>query len=381
MGDPRLPYLMIMFLMIILSAVLRYWNKPIAFHLYTYDFGCTSNKCYGTDAVYRVMFASFIFFSFFGIAMKIGSCAKSSLDRSWWVTKLIMLIGLLVIGYLVPPQVIEAYRYISIIISAIFLVIQIVLLVDFAYSWNEAWLAKEMKCAMLSVSLLGYLVSLAALILLFHFYNNDEIDGCYAKSYLSLTLIATLGFTLLSMTEWSQHGAILPSAVVTVYCYWIAYSALSEGPCNIHKRNDTASVVVGFLLLAFSVVYSGWSVSRKTQQLTTQNAESNLLEEEDKEDYQAVTPNEAGTDSALEDVQTQDDGSAAPSNPSSFHFIMAASCCYAAMLLTSWGAKPDDAHVTPEITVQWIKMASQWVCMLLYTWSLMAPYILTNRSF
>lgn len=364
--------------MIILSAVLRYWNKPISFHLDTYDFGCTSNKCYGTDAVYRIMFATFIFFSFFALVTKIGSCAK--LDRGWWITKFIMLAALMAVGYLVPPEVIEAYRYVSIVVSALFLVIQIVLLVDFAYSWNESWLAKEWKKGMLAVALTGYLVSLTALILLFHFYNSD-VDGCYAKSLLSITLIATLGFTLLSMTEWSQHGAILPSSVVTAYCYWIIYSALSEGPCNTHKRNDTASIVIGFLLLAFSVVYSGWSVSSKTAKLSTHNQNDNLLEGSDKEDYATVTPNEDGADPVEKEEDTVKASDSGPSNPSSFHIIMAASCCYATMLLTSWGAKPEDDSITPEITVMWIKMASQWVCMLLYTWSLMAPYVLKNRSF
>lgn len=43
---------------------------------------------------------------------------------------------------------------------------------------------------------------------------------------------------------------------------------------------------------------------------------------------------------------------------------------------------PDaDFTITSTWPAVWVKISSSWVCLLLYTWTLMAPMILTNRDF
>lgn len=372
-GDPRIPYLAIVFLLVLISGILRYWGGPINVHLYYWDIGCSSPKCYGDGAVYRIMLAQFLFFGFFGLVMQMKSCVRSGLNEGYWIIKVLLLVALIVISYFLPNQVIDAFRYTSMVVSALYTLVQVVLLVDFAYNWNESWLEKDMKVSMLVCALLCYLVSLAAVVLLFHFYAHG--DDCHQpKTFISVTIIWSLVYSLLSITDYAEHGALLPSACVTVYCYWVLYTALANTaePCNQLKpdADDAFTVISGFVMLAASIVYGGWNVSKKTADgaLSTQGDTYDALESQD-----VRTDDDEG-----DEIEEESNGAVGAIRSSSgFHFTMAAASCYATMLLTQWGEGTDSENVTQAATTtMWIKMVSQWCCMFMYTWSLLAPYCL-----
>jgi serine incorporator 1/3 len=58
---------------------------------------------------------------------------------------------------------------------------------------------------------------------------------------------------------------------------------------------------------------------------------------------------------------------------------------YVAMLLTDWNvvragkADPDSVYIGRSETAMWMRVVSSWVCMLLYTWSLVAPVFMPDR--
>ena len=54
---------------------------------------------------------------------------------------------------------------------------------------------------------------------------------------------------------------------------------------------------------------------------------------------------------------------------------------YMAMLLTDWSTQSVDEHKgshAVSLTSFWVKLCSQWVCLLMYAWTLLAPYLLRN---
>mmetsp|Transcript_28540 Transcript_28540/g.47951 ORF Transcript_28540/g.47951 Transcript_28540/m.47951 type:complete len:155 (+) Transcript_28540:91-555(+) len=66
----------------------------------------------------------------------------------------------------------------------------------------------------------------------------------------------------------------------------------------------------------------------------------------------------------------------------SFVFLLISG--YYAMVLTNWAImQANDSQSDPRNgrTAMWIQAAGQWIAVLLYIWSLMAPKILTNREF
>jgi len=67
--------------------------------------------------------------------------------------------------------------------------------------------------------------------------------------------------------------------------------------------------------------------------------------------------------------------------------MMLASSLYMAMLLTEWTSLPAERNGVPVASGEmgdwavglssfWVKLASQWVALVLYGWTLLAPYCL-----
>jgi hypothetical protein len=295
---------------------------------------------------------------------------------------------------MMPGEVFDGFRWVSLIVAGFFIVMQIIILIDFAYSWNEDWLSdeKDWKPAVLVVSIAGYVLALVAMILLIVLYANGP--GCsLEQAFIGITVGLTVLFTLISITERCEHGAILPSAVCTVYCYWVLYAALSENPsgCNSSRGKSDFQIIMGFVIAALSVAYAAFNASANAQALTLEAKEKakddELLEPEkgeaplkyapDTEVVEGDKPN-SRTSSIASEGEIEE---ARYQNGYRFQLIMASAACYACMLLTDWGEATSAKKSNPGMTSVWIQIVSQWVAALLYTWSLVAPYVLTGRQF
>ena len=68
--------------------------------------------------------------------------------------------------------------------------------------------------------------------------------------------------------------------------------------------------------------------------------------------------------------------------PWSFHLIMLCASMYLAMLLTDWGTfSGGNASLTSGEASMWVKISAQWVTIILFVWTLIAPRLLTGRDF
>lgn len=69
--------------------------------------------------------------------------------------------------------------------------------------------------------------------------------------------------------------------------------------------------------------------------------------------------------------------------PDFFHLIFMLASAYIAMVFTTWNLEGVSGHQTADkgwISV-WVKIVSQWICVILYFWTLSAPAILKDREF
>ena len=64
--------------------------------------------------------------------------------------------------------------------------------------------------------------------------------------------------------------------------------------------------------------------------------------------------------------------------------VMCLICCWYAMALTSWGAIEKNGDIAnPNVgeASMWMLIVSQWVALLLYLWTLVAPRLFPDRDF
>lgn len=373
-ADSRIPYLLITFIYVLVAGVLRYWGKDMAFNLVVYSLDCPSEVCYGVAVVYRLMFALFAFFGTLTIVAALP-CCRDKINEGPFFVKLLLLVGYTIVSFLIPPEFFDGVYYIWIVIAGLFQVIQIILNVDFAYRLHEYLMEKDMRKVILCLALFLYLSSLGAFIAIY-LGHASEPDCGPETAFCVVTLVFTLIFTIISVMDWCAHGAVTPSAVVTIYCYWLLFSAFSENTrhCNTVRAADggsTFEVVFGLCVVAFTVAYAGFKISRRTGA----GAFSTSGPRSDK----TLQVNERGVPEAA--AAEEEEGTNTVS-AFSFHLTMFSCSAYAAMLMSEWGLSISVDDDPEEMRgVVYIQMTSQWIAILLYTWSLVAPYVLTDREF
>ena len=360
-----------------------------------------SDEWFGQSAVYRVSLGNFMFFG--GLSAMLVDCKTRSdprdrhIHHGSWTLKLAAWALCVIVPFLLPDGFIDAYAWLARLGSGVFLVVQMVILLDFAFLWNETWVAREhvgWVVGLLVSTIALYAGSITLVVFMYQWYAPKGLD-CGRNAWLITTsLVPCVFFSALSTHPIAKEGSLLPSAVVTSYCVYLCYSALASEPteyrCNPSgayagdgKASEVASTVLTLASVAYSAVRAGSS--------DFFGGVNNIGDED--EDYAALSGAEmgGGTDADAGDADSEDDVGGAASYPSGpvsysysfFHFVFALASMFLAMLMTGWGR--DDYKGAERVDVGWasvwVKMCSVWVTAGLYTWSLIAPALFPDREF
>jgi len=73
------------------------------------------------------------------IGVKNSGDPRAGLQDGWWIVKFIVWLCFTVIAFVIPNGFYQYYGYFAFIGAAFFIVFQLLLLVDMAYTWTEAW--------------------------------------------------------------------------------------------------------------------------------------------------------------------------------------------------------------------------------------------------
>ncbi len=394
-----MPYMVLFLVSTLLALLLRYFGEPLVVNLYVYHLDlCTSNKCMGIGAANRISFALAVFFGIHALLLRfVQSCSR--LDaQSWWV-KLTLFVALLVGAWLLPDSFYNVYMHISRVVSIGFLLLQLTILIDMAYQLNERWTADEvgMEKAVVAVSALLYAVSLTAFILLIIFFTKGD---CKLETFfIAFTFVLTFLMTCLSVSPWlAEGGGLLPAGVITAYSYWLLFTALTSDPssCNsISSRSrEFGPLIIGLLLTAGSVTYATYSVASSGEvfddrkPLASSEADSSagrVQSGEEADEEKAVGLRSTGSDDADSPEDDDSDSPAAVEHArvsARFHLLLVAGSMYVCMLLSSWGSQTAAESGPSEdlnATNLWIKIATQWLGIALFTWTLIAPKVCPSR--
>lgn len=195
-------------------------------------------------------------------------------QNSWWGPKVLLYFVLCFLSFLIPNGFFMFYgTYIAPIGSFLFILIGLVLLVDFAHSWSETcldrWETSESNLwqFILVGSTFGmYIAAIALTIILYIFFAGS---GCGLNTFfitfnLALSAIATLLSISPPVQEVNPKSGLAQASMVTAYCTYLTASAVANhndehhGVCNpIHRDGTkTTTVLLGALFTFLAIAYS-----------------------------------------------------------------------------------------------------------------------------
>jgi len=372
----------------------------------TMGWGIECSQIVGYLAVYRVCFALTCFFALMAVMMigvKTSKDLRAGIQNGFWGIKYLAVIGICVGAFFIPRGAFgNTWMYFGMMGGFAFILIQLILIVDFAHSWAENWIGQYEEsesrvwyCALLSATGFGYGVVIAAVVLFWIFYTGDGSSSCgLNKFFIIFNLLICIGVSIISIIpkvqEYSPTSGLLQAAAVCVYIMYITWSAMSNseyGNCKPHlmpdeKKSmgmDTQSIV-GLVLFIACVLYSSIRTSTASQsaRLSLGNA---LLT-----DNASVTPSDpesgikAGNENDRKVWDNEEDTVAY--SWSFFHVMFGLATLYVMMTLTNWFTPNSSLQtLSANASSVWVKIVSSWICAGLYTWTLIAPIVLPDRDF
>lgn len=365
----------------------------------------------GYLAVYRLCFAMSLFFFVMALLMvgvKTSKDPRAAIQNGFWGIKYLVLIGAIIGAFFIPHGNFgQVWMYFGMIGGFLFILIQLVLIIDFAHSWAEAWVDKyeetESKgwyCALLSFTFFNYALAITAVVLFYVFYTTTESCGLH-KFFISFNLILCVLVSILSILPKVQdsqpRSGLLQASVITLYTMYLTWSAMTNAPqknCKpdwdaiidnggkvtptdgpvTHEPAFDGESIASLIIWFCCVLYSSMRTASNSQASKLTMSDKVLL----KDDSSASGDPEAGDGHHVWD---NEEDSVAYSW-SFFHIMFGLATLYVMMTLTNWFTPNSDlTTLSSNVAAVWVKIVSSWICLALYCWTLVAPIILSNRTF
>ncbi|XP_060760781.1 serine incorporator 2 [Neoarius graeffei] len=367
----------------------------------------------GYKSVYRMCFALACFYFLFSIIMirvRSSKDPRASIQNGFWFFKFLILVGITVGAFFIPDGTFNTvWYYFGAVGSFIFIVMQLILLMDFAHTWNQTWVENaengNRKCwftALLSFTFIFYAGAFAAMVLFYVYYTQPD-DCTEHKVFISLNFLFCIIVSVVSILpkvqEAQPSSGLLQSSLISLYTMYLTWSAMSNNPnrkCNpsllqLVTHNPTTTVapvptippgqvqwwdaqgIVGLVIFLFCTLYASIRSSNNSQV-------NKLMQTEDRQELALDKVAEVEEDGVRRAVDDEEDK--VTYSYSFFHFCLILASLYIMMTLTNW-YQPNSDYQSMQSTMPavWVKISSSWLALALYLWTLVAPLILTNRDF
>lgn len=356
----------------------------------------------GYLAVYRICFILSLYFFLMSVIMirvKSSQDPRAPIQNGFWAIKYLLIIGGIIGAFFIPEKSFgSTWMYFGMLGGFLFIIIQLILIVDFAHSWADAWVgnyeeteSKGWYAALLGASFFNYVASIIGVVLLYVYYTHEStcaLNKFFISFNLILCVITSIISVLPTVQEHQPRSGLLQSSVVTLYVVYLTWSGISNSPdhqCNpgflgIFAGNDAQNRVtfdkesiIGLIIWFSCVLYSSLRTASKSSKITM--SENVLVQDNGAE---GRNPDAEGGDVKVWDNEDEK----VAYNWSFFHLMFALATLYVMMTLTNW-YKPNSSLDTLNANAasMWVKIISSWMCLGLYVWSLIAPAVFPNRDF
>ncbi|EER04298.1 Serine incorporator, putative [Perkinsus marinus ATCC 50983] len=385
-------------------------------------------QCYRDQLGYRFGTGAVIVFLIQCIFSLLGSTVGMAVTGAWWILKFLLVPGLGFILMFVPNSFFNTLIDVYTGILFIFIVLQLVVLLDFGYSWNDLWVANAVEdqrgdmlnekagrkwyIALTTISVVFYLWFIAAFIWMFTLTGGSAT----LNAVLSITFIITIILVIFSWTEWAKAGALLPSGVVAMYVTWLAYcSSLSN--YAYEASPNAARQVIGYIVASVVFIYMS---TRVANPILVRQDEANVDDvavatvQQEKRDAKAEGTNDAvsqlanidvgataATESSGNNKDIENGGATRPTTATGsgdneesttvswwqvlfLNIVHLTGAMYLTVLSTKWISDPltpaEGRSASRELDY-WIQVTALWTMLALFAWTLVAPVLFKNRNF
>lgn len=389
-------------------------------------------ECYGFVSVHRINFALGLFHVIMALLL-IGVHStrnpRAGIQNGYWGLKIAAWIGLILLTFVIPDGFFVIWgNYFAMVAAVIFLLIGLILLVDFAHSWAETCLehiedsdSKLWKTILLCSTLGMYVGSIVLTIIMYIFFAGS---GCSMnQAAITINLIFVIVVSVLSINprvqEYNSQAGLAQASMVAIYCTYLTMAAVSSEPddksCNPlirSKGTRTASIVLGAVFTFLAIAYTTTRAAIQTSRSTVESAgyapvsRNSLVTQEPTRQSMRIDAIRAAVESgslpstSLEenwwDSDSDEDGDggngggaygddergATKYNYVLFHLVFFLATQWIATLLTMNVQKEDLGDFAPvgrTYFSSWVKIVSSWICYFLYSWTLVAPFLFPDR--
>jgi len=364
----------VVFLATFVTLILKEWGTDY-FESAPLLEDCNCTQCVEDQIVLRMSFGMFLFFVALALLVLLSpDCVAFEVYYGWWGPKLGSAGALCAISFFIPNSFFGEFAYFSAVASGLFILLQVIVLLDWAYTWNEVWRGDEApekatgwRIGLLVFSLLLLIGGITLDGFMFYWF-----DCAFGYSMTALSMVTMLALTVLSITTVVAHGSLVASAVIFFNVQLITLTGLynhSEQSCNkLSSSGSSTQVIFSLLLAALSITKAAWSSigSRDASGAIAKQPSAPAAEES----HVALC---SCWGEAMPDVGAW-----------RYLCILAVSMCYMGMLLSDWGVSLSNdcrADDTKSDIGMWVNLCTGWLVMLLYFWSLIAPLLFPDRDF
>jgi len=394
------------FLWVVLSTIFLYYGKYIFEFPFSNVLGCDQYEnghergiaaCIGVSAVYRTSFTLVIFHLLLCLLCSCRNEVVSKLNEGAWPMKFIFVILVFLLSFLISNDFFMVYGYVAMVGSCLFIIYEMILIIDMAYSWNQAWVGNyddgqsgSSRVCWGVMLIIGTLATVGGGLIVHILLMTNTLAEMEEVIVLDWVLaigpiVAAVVYFGLTIGQVVQGGSIFTCGLFFFFQSFITASGLFSDTERIEQRPGLMllEIIIGLGFLFFVLFYMGMRTEKdppatteageKTEAASLTEKVTNAVAEK-KEDGQEVLTSEGEVTQPVSEKAVL------------FHFLMAFASLYYSMVLSNWGSPVVDGRKAPygfssDYLAKSVIFISQWIGILFFIWTLIAPRVCPNREY
>lgn len=244
----RTSYIMMMLsAMLILFVIQNYGESVLSVLSFAIscpdESGSDLSVCFGVSMIFRISLAFVCLHVLILLACSCRSPVSREINEQGWFVKFILLIVLTFIFLYIENSFFLAYSNVAKFISALFLIFQIIMIIDLCYIWGEKWVEiydgndeyEGNSCWAIMLVVFTLIMYVGTGYMLWKSFTWFGGDGCGNSIYIIASIVLIIILTALPFILQIPDKSVLTSGAVSLYVAYLTWSGLTnntDAACN-----------------------------------------------------------------------------------------------------------------------------------------------------